>query len=180
MIDLDTPWTQTNFGDLVGIGQPVVSDLIARNVLEPGQTARQWLDAYCAHLREMAAGRGMDGELAYQRAEDTRIRRERNEIKLALERNTFAPVPLLEQVLATVGRKIAGLLEPLPGRLHKRCPALTPEDVVLIQREIAQACDVAATVSLAVLEEAEEGEAPADDVDADGLDEDPFERDVVA
>ena len=166
-MNLDAPWTQANFGDLVGIGQPAVSDLIARNVLQTGQTARQWLDAYCSHLREMAAGRGMDGELAYQRAEAARVSRERNEIKLALERNTFAPVPLLEQVLATVGRKIAGLLEPLPGRLHKLCPALTPDDVVLIQRELAQACDVAAMASLSVLDEPEEGAAPVVEADAE-------------
>jgi len=166
-MNMDTQWTQAQFADLVGIGQPVVSDLLSRNVLEPGQTARTWLLGYCGHLREMAAGRGMDGELAYQRAEAARVSRERNEIKLALERNTYAPVPLLEQVLATVGRKIAGLLEPLPGRLHKLCPALTPDDVVLIQRELAQACDVAAMASLAVLDEQEEGAAPATDVEDD-------------
>ena len=172
VVDLSKPWTQAQFGDLVGIGQPAVSDLLSRGVLNTGATAAEWLTAYCGHLREMAAGRGMDGELAYQRAEAARVSRERNEIKLALERNTFAPVALLEQVLATVGRKIAGVLEPLPGRLSKMCPALTPDDVVLIQRELATACDVAAMAALSVLDEPEEGAAPVvqdegDDSDAD-------------
>ena len=45
---LDTVLTQAEFGDLVGIGQPAVSDLMARKVINDGQTASQWLLAYCA------------------------------------------------------------------------------------------------------------------------------------
>lgn len=170
-MNLDKPCTQTEFGSLVGMGQPAVSDLLSRGVIQPGQTARTWLEDYCSHLREMAAGRGMDGELAYQRAEAARVGRERNEIKLALERNIFAPVSLLEQVLATVGRKIVGVLEPLPGKLQKLCPTLTPDDLVLIQREIAHACDAAAQASLAILDEPEEEAGPSPAVVDDESDE---------
>ena len=154
-MNLDTTCTQAQFGELVGIGQPAVSDLMARDVLLRGHTARQWLESYCAHLREMAAGRGMDGELAYQRAELARVSRERAEIKLKVERAEFAQVALIEQVLASIGRSIAGLLEPLPAHLHKLCPALTPDDVRHIQSEISKACDIAAAASLAMLAETE-------------------------
>lgn len=155
---LDETCTQVDFGLLVGIGQPAVSDLLSRGIIKPGQTAGQWLLDYTSHLREQAAGRGMDGELAYQRSELARVNRERAEIKLALERKEYAPVQLLEQVLATVGRSIAGALEPLHSSLAKRCPALTPEDLRHIQIEVSKACDLAATASLDVLDAQQEDE----------------------
>lgn len=153
---LDETCTQVDFGLLVGIGQPAVSDLLSRGIIKPGQTAGQWLLDYTSHLREQAAGRGMDGELAYQRSELARVNRERAEIKLALERKEYAPVQLLEQVLATVGRSIAGALEPLHSSLAKRCPALTPEDLRHIQIEVSKACDLAVTASLDVLDAQQE------------------------
>lgn len=149
---LDNTVTQAQFGELVGIGQPAVSGLLERGVIQPGHTAGQWLLDYCGHMREQAAGRGADGELAFQRSELARVSRERGEIKLMVERKEFAAVALLEQVLATVGRSIAGVLEPLHVNLHKLCPALTPEDLKIIQLEVSKACDIAVSASLSVLE----------------------------
>lgn len=166
---LDDTCTQERFGQLVGITQQAVSDLLMRKVLQPGATAGQWLLDYTAHLREQAAGRGADGELAYQRSELARVSRERAEIKLALERQDSAPVALLEQVLATVGRSIVGVLEPLHVNLHRLCPALTPDDLKLIQTEVARACDLAANASLAnldVVEDPSDPAAPSDEVEA--------------
>ena len=59
-MNLDTTCTQAQFGELVGISQPAVSDLLTREVIQPGATAGAWLIDYCAHLREQAAGRGAD------------------------------------------------------------------------------------------------------------------------
>ncbi len=150
---LDTVLTQVEFGDLVGIGQPAVSDLMARKVLVAEQTAHQWLLAYCSHLREVAAGRGADGELAFQRSELARVARERNEIQLAKDRKEFAAVSLLELVCAHIGRSVAGLLEPLPSEIHKLCPALTPDDVRRIQLTVSKACDVAVNATLSDLDD---------------------------
>ncbi len=172
-MNLDAPCTQAAFGELIGVGQPAVSDMVARQVLRPSDTARQWLLAYCAHMREQAAGRGADGELAFQRSELARVSRERAEIKLAKERGEYAEVALIEQVLATVGRGIVGALEPLHVTLHRQCPALTPEDLKLIQTEVARACDLAASASLALLDVPDEDAEPGadgpgrDDADAD-------------
>lgn len=174
--DLTGTCTQTQFGELVGIGQSAVSDLLTRNVIQPGHTAGQWLLDYTAHLREQAAGRGADGELAFQRSELARVTRERNEIKLEVERRTYAPVALLEQVLATVGRSIAGVLEPLHVTLHRMCPALTPEAVQLIQREVSKACDIAVTASLAVLDvDVEDEDVRPDAAEPEGLYDDQAE-----
>lgn len=164
-MNLDTTCTQAQFGELVGISQPAVSDLLTREVIQPGATAGAWLIDYCAHLREQAAGRGADGELAFQRSELARVSRERAEIKLALERRDYAAVALIEQVLATVGRSVAGVLEPLHATLHKRCPALTAEDLKIIQGEVSKACDLAVTASLANLD-ANDAADTADAVEA--------------
>ena len=175
-IDLTRIMTQTEFGELVGISQPAVSDLLQRDVIKPGQACGEWLGTYISHLREQAAGRGMDGELAFQRSELARVSRERAEIKLALERREYAPVQLLEQVLATVGRSVVGVLEPLHVNLHRLCPHLTPEDLKLIQLEVSKACDIAAGASLAVLDVAEESAQPEAEQpvgqELDGLDDD--------
>lgn len=163
-MDLQSTCTQAEFGELVGIGQPAVSGLLERNVIAPGATAGQWLLAYTKHLREQAAGRGADGELAFQRSELARVSRERAEIKLALERREYAPVALIEQVLAQVGRSIAGVLEPVHVNLHRLCPHLTPEDLKMIQRELSKACDLAVAASLDMLTVPDDvDEAPADD-----------------
>ena len=100
--------------------------------------------------------------MAFQRSELARVSRERAEIKLALERKEYAPVGLIEQVLATVGRSIAGVLEPLHVTLHKLRPALTPEDLKLIQQEVAKACDIAVSASLASLEVEDVGDVTED------------------
>lgn len=157
-MDLQANCTQAEFGDLVGVSQQAVSDMIGRKVLAPGNSAGQWLRAYCEHLREQAAGRGADGELAFQRSELARVSRERAEIKLALERRDYAPVALIEQVLSQVGRSIAGVLEPIHVNLHRLCPNLAPDDLKLIQREVSRACDVAAAASLELLDVVEEGD----------------------
>ena len=126
---------------------------MARKVLSAEQTAGQWLLAYCAQLREVAAGRGADGELAFQRSELARVARERNEIQLAKDRREFAAVSLIELVCAHIGRSVAGLLEPLPGEIHKLCPALTPDDVRRIQLTVSKACDIAVSASLTDLDD---------------------------
>lgn len=160
-MDLHANCTQAEFGELVGVSQQAVSDMVGRKVLAPGQSASQWLQAYCEHLREQAAGRGADGELAFQRSELARVSRERAEIKLALERRDYAPVALIEQVLSQVGRSIAGVLEPIHVNLHRLCPNLTPDDLKLIQREVSKACDLAVAASLDLLDVADEADDEA-------------------
>lgn len=81
-MDLDQPCTQKVFADLVGVGQPVVSELLTRGVLKARDSMRIWLIAYTAHLREQAAGRGGDGALAANRAAESATRNELLQIKL--------------------------------------------------------------------------------------------------
>lgn len=157
------PVTQADFADWIGVTQQAVSDMVGRGVLQPGQSLKEWIRAYCNHMRGVASGRGSDAELAKERAHATRVARERNEIKLAVDLGQFAPVTGLELVLATVGGTVAARLEALMPKLHKLCPELTPQAVALGQREVKQACDEAAAASLALLDKLE---AEAQELDA--------------
>ena len=149
------PVTQVEFADWIGVTQQAVSDMQSRGVLQPGQSLKEWVRAYSNHMRGVASGRGSDAELARERAHATRVARERNEIKLAVDLGQFAPVTGIELVLATVGGTVAARLESLMPKLHKLCPELTPQAVALGQREVKQACDEAAAASLALLEKLE-------------------------
>jgi hypothetical protein len=86
---LDIPGLQADLGELVGITQSVVSELIADGVLRPEATLRQWLIDYCAHIREAAAGRG-GGKQAQQALAEARVRESlskalRNEVETGKE-----------------------------------------------------------------------------------------------
>lgn len=150
-MNLDAPCTQQEFARLVGISQPAVSDLLTRSVLQSGQSMGQWLHWYCGHLREQAAGRGGDGELAANRAEESRLRGEILEIKLAELRKEVARVEIIDQVLAHVGSQIRSVLESLHVTLKMRCPQLNAEDIKIIETEVSTACNLAASMCMASL-----------------------------
>lgn len=173
MIDQQARMSQAAFGDLVGISQPAVSDLVTRGVITAGEPASVWLKQYCRHLREQAAGRQAAGELdlATERAALARAQREKVEMQNAVTRRELAPVALLEQVLSKVGRQIAGILEAIPVQLKRRSE-LSSEDLDFITREVVKARNQAAGISLADLAEDDDArDTDTEDV-AHGLDGD--------
>jgi phage terminase Nu1 subunit (DNA packaging protein) len=120
----------TEFAELVNITVGRVSQLIADGILPPAGTLLEWLHAYCARLREQAAGRASDGplDLAQERAALARAQREGIEIKNAALRGEYAPVELLAEVLAAASQAVTERFEHLPGVLRKTCPQLTDAD----------------------------------------------------
>jgi terminase small subunit / prophage DNA-packing protein len=142
--------TQKQFGEMVGISQPAVSDLLMRGVLADGAAVGDWLIAYCGNLREVAAGRAASGDLdlAGERAQLARAQRERIEMQNAVTRGELSPTILLEQVLAKAAAKIAGVLDAIPGMVRRRVPQLTAGDIDLIAGEVAKARNTVAGMSL--------------------------------
>jgi phage terminase Nu1 subunit (DNA packaging protein) len=169
MVNLDSPIRQADFGALVGITQPAVSDLVSRGVLEDGQPLRKWLLAYCGRLREQAAGRmgategGLD--LAQERAALARSQREGIDLKNAVLRGDYAAVELLSETLATASQAVAERFEHLPGEVRKACPDLPPAAADQVMAVIASARNqwVRATAALVV--------ASLDDADDDTLEQ---------
>lgn len=161
MIDLDEGLTQAEFGALVGISQPAVSGLMQRGVIADGMTGREWLVAYCDHLREVAAGRAtdMDGvSLTTERALLAREQRDRVAMQNAVTRKELAPTYVLEEILARAGARAAKILDTIPGEVKRRVPQLAADDIRVIATAVAKARNIAAAMSLADLEVAEDGD----------------------
>ncbi len=149
--------TQKVFGEIVGISQPAVSDLIKRGVLTDGDIVGNWLIEYCSHLREQAAGRaGSDGslDLVSERARLAKEQADKVAFQNALTRNQLAPVDLLEEVLAKAAGRINGIFDAIPGMIKRRVPALSSDDIDLIAGEIARGRNIVASMSLNDINEA--------------------------
>ncbi|WP_164963965.1 terminase small subunit [Rubrivivax sp. JA1026] len=151
---LDQVLTQSQFAELVGITQPAVSDLQKRGVLKANATGRTWLLAYCGQLREEAAGRA--GRLAEARAALDEERRREIAMRNAVKAKEYAPVGLIEQVIAKVGRQAAGVLEGIVPALVLRWPEITAEQRQLVEKAVNSARNMAAAMSLADLVDAED------------------------
>jgi phage terminase Nu1 subunit (DNA packaging protein) len=166
VIDLAEKVTQSAFGNLVGISQPAVSDLLSRGVLPAHKTGGEWLLAYCGHLREIAAGRAAAGDLdlATERARLAREQADKIGMQNAITRRELAPVHVVEEILAKAGARVAGILDAIPGAVRRRMPQLGADEIALIRGEIAKARNVAAAISLADLQKTEQRD------DADGAD----------
>lgn len=141
MVDLSLPMTQAQFGDLVGVSQQAISEFYKVAALGPGVPALETLRAYCARLREQAAGRGSDGELdlVQERAWLAREQRISQALKNAVTRKEFAPIGVLSEVLAAASGSVAAKLDGLPGLLKKVAPDLSEQGRDAIAAEIARA-----------------------------------------
>lgn len=157
MIDLSVSMKQIEFGGLVGISQPAVSDLVTRGVLTPGAAASQWLLEYCSHIREMAAGRlaGGDLDLATERARLAKEQADKVAMQNAVTRKELAPVFLIEEVLAKAGSRAARILDTIPGTIRRREPSLSSDTLAAITKDVAAVRNLAASVSLAQLRDDE-------------------------
>lgn len=150
----DTIVTQERFAGLVGITQPSVSDLMARGVINVGDTAGVWLRAYCDHLRDVAAGRDPDGQLAGERTRLASEQADRIAMANARYRSENVPIALLEFVLANIVRQMVRQLEGVLPRVLQRYPQLVGEPRRYIEEQLAAARAAAssATFNAAVLE----------------------------
>jgi terminase small subunit / prophage DNA-packing protein len=141
MVDLSLPMTQAQFGELVGVSQQAVSEFYKVAALGLGVSGGDTLKAYCARLREQAAGRGSDGELdlVQERAGLAREQRIAQALKNAVEQKKFAPIAVLTEVLAAASGSVAAKLEALPGLLKKVAPDLSEQGRDAVAMEIARA-----------------------------------------
>lgn len=157
MIDLTGRVTQAEFGEMIGVSQPAVSKMLADGVLSGSASVGVWLREYSSHMREMAAGRAAAGDLdlATERAGLARAQREKIEMQNQVTRKELAPSYLLEEILAKAGTKAAAILDTIPGMIKRRVPSLTADDVAAIAREVAKARNIAASISLSNIDEAE-------------------------
>lgn len=126
----------------------------------------EWITAYCANLREHAAGRAGKGEfnLVDERARLAKEQADRVARENAVADRELAPVALLETTLAQLARQLAGILEAIPVKL-KRHTELSADQLTLVTSEINAARELAANVRL----EVEGGDGPVGDPAGDPL-----------
>lgn len=123
-IDLGAPIRQDQLATLVGLSEARVSQLMTDGALPAGATGLQWLHAYCARLREQAAGRASSGglDLAQERAALAREQRAHYAIKNAVALGEYAPISLLSDVLSFASQAVVDRLEALTAHLKRAAP----------------------------------------------------------
>lgn len=163
-MNLDAPILQVEFADLVGVSEAAVSQWLSEGVLERGGSARQWLQAYCARLREQAAGRDPTGELTSERARVARETADKIAMENAVRRREHAPVGLLEVVLSHIARQIATRLDALVPQIKRRIPSIDPAALAMIEADLATCRELCASVNLADAERLEREEEAMEDV----------------
>lgn len=164
---LNRPVLQAQFGEMVGVSQQAVSNYVTSGLLKPGDTAHAWLLAYCDRLRMEAAGRAspVSDDLNRERTALARSQREAQDLKNAVARGEYAPIALLEDVLATASSAVADRIEGLEGLLRRVAPDLPDPTRDALLQAIADARNewVRATARLVVERldamDADDGEA---------------------
>lgn len=120
---------------MIGVSEPAVSGLVKRAVIRPGDTAAEWLTAYCAHLREQAAGRSLD--LSEERAGLAREQKLLARIKKQRELGEWAPIANLTLLLSRVTAQMASSFDGIPVQLKRQCSWLTAEQLNTVRNELA-------------------------------------------
>lgn len=167
----DDVMTQAEFGDLVGISQPAVSSLMKGGVIDSGDPWRVWLRAYCARLREQAAGRmSADGEgldLVQERAALARSQREAQDLKNAVARGEYAPIGLLADVPGTASAAVVDRFDQLDGMIRKACPGLPESARAAVKQVIASARNEWIRSTASLIEAQFEADDDGDQADAE-------------
>jgi phage terminase Nu1 subunit (DNA packaging protein) len=150
IVNLDEIVTQERFGSIIGISQQAVCELINKQVLQKKMPVGIWIKAYCANLREVAAGRAGDGELdlVTERAGLAREQRIRIELQNAVTRKEYGPIYELETGLADCMAQVAAQLDTIPGKLKRRSDKLTISDINLVREIIAEARNTIAALKI--------------------------------
>ncbi len=144
MVDLDRTATQEQFGGVVGVSQQAVSAMVQDGRLPRDGTLGQMILAYCERLREQAAGRlgvgvGEGLDLVQERAALAREQREGQAIKNAIARGEYAPISMLEDVLAVATSAVVDRFDHLEGALSRAVPDLPDAAKTTVLSVIASA-----------------------------------------
>lgn len=140
---LDQQVSQAEFAAMIGVSEARASQLVSEGVIVRGDTAHEWLVAYCERLRDQAAGRLGEGagglDLVQERAALAREQRIGQAIKNGVARKEYGPVGLLADVLGTAASAVVDRFDHLEGVLAKSCPDLPEEAKTAVLTVIADA-----------------------------------------
>ena len=139
--------SQEEIGDWLGLDQSQVSRRLAELELDGASVdMRTIVRAYCAALRDAAAGRSSD--LVKERARLAAEQADRVAMENALRRKELAPVAMMQVALADVGGRINTILSAIPVHIRRRWGQIDPDLLQIIQREVQSATDLCADIQL--------------------------------
>lgn len=140
--DAETASTEA-LADILGITGRMVTELGRKGII-PSAARNAWpvrdsVRAYCAHLREQAAGRSNSSSLTQERIRVAREQGDALAMKNATARGEYVSAKEVEFAWAAILREVRAALLALPGRIQLRLSQLTADDVAEIDREIRDA-----------------------------------------
>jgi terminase small subunit / prophage DNA-packing protein len=138
--------TTAELAGLFGVSSRTVQNLAGRGIAVRAGRGRyrlaESIQAYCAHLREVAAGRGgEDGvfELTAERARLAKEQADGHALKNAALRGRLIEVQDVARHWADILRLVRAGVLAVPSRCQQRLAHLTAADVAVIDRECRDA-----------------------------------------
>ncbi|QXL83265.1 terminase small subunit [Comamonas sp. NLF-1-9] len=121
--------TQAELGQLIGVTQGRVSQLISEGVIA-GTTVADQVSSYTAHLRAVAAGRADTPEVTSERARLLAAQASREELRLAEDQGELIRLQVVRAGLASLLASTRDRLMQLPARLAQELAAESDADAV--------------------------------------------------
>lgn len=133
-----------DLASFLGVSQRTVRELAERNIAVRATRKGTYdltasVRAYCAHLRDVAAGRGGEDKVAALTSERARLAREQADaaaLKNATLRGTMLPAAAVELEWAEILRTVRAGMLAVPSRVQQRAGHLTAAEVAIIDREV--------------------------------------------
>lgn len=135
--------TADQLGALLGVSARVVRELAQRGIITRAAKGRYTMGesvaAYCAHLREGAAGRSDSTTLTAERIRVARQQADKLEMANAVARRELIPARDVESAWSSILRDVRSALLAVSTRCGSKLPHLTAHDVSTIDGEVRSA-----------------------------------------
>lgn len=146
------PTTQAEVAKHLGVAQRTVRELRDRQVIpDPAKSTLSRVRlAYIRHLRELAAGRQGDRDLAEENLKLARSKREAQELKTSQLRGELVPVDQVETTMIAVSSTMRQKVLAVPSKAAPEAHAAQSiaETEEVLRRHVTEALeDVAATAA---------------------------------
>jgi terminase small subunit / prophage DNA-packing protein len=134
--------TAVDLAELWGITRQAVNTLARRGIITRkgrGFDRDENTRRYCAHLRELATGRGGEAAIASATAERARLAKaqaDAQELKNATLRGAMLDAGAVESEWSSILRTVRAGMLAVPSRAAQRLPHLTAHDVAEIDHEV--------------------------------------------
>jgi len=140
--------TADQLGELLGISGRVVRELAQRGIIRKAgrgtYPVRPSVKAYCAHLREQAAGRAGATSLTAERQRVAKEQADKLALANAVARGEMVSAKSVEAGWASILRDVRAAMLAVPSRCGSNLSHLTSHDVGEIDREIRAALEALA------------------------------------